>query len=90
MLNARDWLAPVQYSTSLWATSDAGKTWHTVITSGLPANADQVTWIGGLDSTHAAALLFGPSGQELLISADAGHSWKPAVLDSTAMSTTAP
>jgi hypothetical protein len=39
-----------------------------------------VAWIGGLDATHAAALLLGPSGQELLVSSDAGHSWKPAAL----------
>ena len=90
VLDARDWLAPVQYSTSLWATSDAGKTWHTVITSGLPADAFQVAWIGGLDSTHAAALVLGPSGQALLLSADAGRSWKPAVLGPAPGSTTAP
>lgn len=90
VLDARDWLAPVQYSTSLWATSDAGKTWHTVITSGLPGDAFQVTWIGGLDATHAAALVGGGSGAELLITADAGRSWKLAVLEPTPASTTGP
>jgi photosystem II stability/assembly factor-like uncharacterized protein len=89
VLDARDWLVPVQNSTSLEATSDAGTTWHTVITSGLPVDS-QVTWIGGLDATHAAALVAGPSGLELLITADAARSWKPAVLDLTPASTTGP
>lgn len=88
VLDLRDWLVAVQNSTGLEATSDAGTTWHPVITSGLPVDS-QVTWIGGLDATHAAALVAGSSGLELLITADAARSWKPAVLGPTSASTTA-
>jgi len=86
VLDARDWLLPVDYPTQLEATADGGATWHSLATSGLPAGSI-ISWMAGLDPTHAAALVSGPwypEPDELFLTSDAGRSWRPAALGGSA------
>jgi photosystem II stability/assembly factor-like uncharacterized protein len=58
----------------LYRSTDAGKTWSTVFTDdgGAPF-AD----LGFTDATHGVAVLSATAAPELLVSSDAGATWKP-------------
>ena len=61
----------------LEVTTDAGVTWHTLATVGLPPAAT-ITWLGFSDSTHGAltASTGLPATSGLYVSQDGGSTWR--------------
>ncbi|MGC8635082.1 MAG: WD40/YVTN/BNR-like repeat-containing protein [Candidatus Limnocylindrales bacterium] len=84
LLDATHWLLPLVNPLGVAASSDGGFTWHDLGTRGLGgvANPGWIAWIGGLDASHAAALVptghASPGPAALYLSADGGASWHAA------------
>ncbi len=82
LLDATHWLLPLVNPIGLAATADGGATWHDLTASGVSgvAGSGWFIWIGGIDLTHAAALVAaGNSGPLVLyLTSDGGRSWHAA------------
>ena len=95
VLDPNHWLLPTQNPIGLWDVTpvvlqasppghSGGTAWVPVAASGL-LNDGWMTWLAGLDSTHAAALVpttntTYPALSWLFVSADAGRTWSLVTL----------
>ena len=74
----------------VWKTDDAGQTWQSMATAGLPSIP--VTWIGFADASHGALLAAtaDASSPGLYLTSDSGSTWRPADLTATPVTRASP
>jgi photosystem II stability/assembly factor-like uncharacterized protein len=85
VLDTDHWL--VAAGSSIMAGSAGGTAWTTLGTTGLPIG-EPIDLVGGLDATHAAALVSPPDWTYppvwwLCVTADGGSTWTPVALPAT-------